>query len=829
MTQSFDPQKLDYPVIHILAELRQALAHNSAAILSAAPGAGKSTVVPLAMMNEPWLAGKKIVMLEPRRLAAGAIAARMADLLGEAPGDRVGYRIRFDNKISASTRIEVVTEGILTRMLHDDSTLAGVGLVIFDEFHERNLNADLALALCLEVQSVLRSDLRILIMSATLDMPALASRLRAPVINSEGRMFPVRVIYTNEQDEFRIPELLRDTVLRALRETSGDILAFLPGEAEIARAADLLSSLEGQISLHPLFGRLSLAQQQAAIRPSSSGKRKLVLATAIAETSLTIEGVEVVIDTGFRRSPSFDQQSGISTLKTMQISMDSADQRMGRAGRIKEGVCYRMWSLATQERMKAFRTPEIADADLCSLYLDLAVWGTSDPSELIWLLPPPESAVLAAREVLDTVGAIYQGRVTAHGRAIHRLPCHPRIAHMLLMAADQELLPLACDVAALLEERDILDAQAGADFGARINNLRMMRQRGTLNLRLVYIEKVAASYRRMFRAAREDGAFDDFKVGLLIATAFPERIASARKGHDGQFLLANGKTAALDAADALAREPFIAVAQLDGRKGLGRIFLAAPINVEEIKAMASIQEVITWDVRKGGLQARKDLRIGSVIIGSEPLTVVPEEGRRAAIVKVLKDEGERLLSFDDDARQLQYRLSSLNSWRPELSLPDLSIAAVLGNAEHWFGPWFSSLKKNEDIGRLNLAGILWQGLDYEQQTILDKLVPTHLKVPSGSQIKLCYHADGAPPVLSVRLQEVFQLFDTPTINDGRNSVVLHLLSPGFKPVQVTSDLRSFWNNTYFEVRKELKRRYPKHSWPENPLEAEAVRGARRRQ
>lgn len=828
MSANFDLRSYNYPVIEILAQVRAQLEKDNTLIISAAPGAGKSTLVPLALMNEAWLSGKKIIMLEPRRLAAGTVARRMAEMLGEEVGERVGYRIRFESKVTPRTKIEVVTEGILTRMLHDDNELEGVGLVIFDEFHERSLNADLALALCRDTQNILRPDLRILIMSATLDMPLLSEKLGARVLESKGRMFPVKLVYTNEQDELRLPELCCRTILRALRETTGDVLVFLPGEAEITRCADLLAGINCDISLHPLYGRLSFAEQKAAINYTAGERRKVVLTTSIAETSLTIEGITVVVDSGFRRSPRFDAQTGLSSLQTQRITLDSAEQRAGRAGRLSEGVCYRMWSIATEERMQQFRTPEIADADLSGLCLDLAVWGAGDVSDLIWLSEPPATAIASARGVLTQLGAIANGRITSHGKALHRLPAHPRIAHMLKYAAGRNLQALASDVAALLEERDVLPGSQDVGFGVRIQLLRKMRERGELSRRLANIEKLAGAYRRIFRAAAENGPVDEHQIGLLLSEAFPERIAAARKGYDGQFLLANGQPAFMDSNDMLAGEAFIAVAQLDARKGMARIFLAAPLNPADVMERARRMEVVNWDSRKGGLQARAEFRIGSIVLATEVLTSVPTDSRCKAIAQVIRDEGERLLNFSEQVQQLQNRMLSLAVWRPDENWPDLSTTALLEDNERWFGAWFEGLKKNEDLYRLNLKEAILQGLGYERQSELDRLAPAQIWVPSGSMVTLKYFPDGSAPVLAVRLQEVFQLVDTPMIDGGRRGVVMHLLSPGFKPVQVTSDLRSFWTNTYFEVKKELKRRYPKHAWPEDPLAAEAVRGVRRK-
>lgn len=828
MHHSFDPIQTGLPVTGIIPSVQRYLAETNTIIVGAPPGAGKSTVLPLALLNEGWLEGRKIIMLEPRRLAAGTIAARMAALLGEQPGQTVGYRIRFESKVSAQTKIEVVTEGILTRMLHQDNALEDVGLVIFDEFHERSLHADVALALCRESQEILRPDLRIMVMSATLDTERLSKLLSAPVAESKGSLFPVRIVYTGEQDLTRIPELCAETILKALREQEGDILAFLPGQGEIRRCELLLKRQLPDVGIHPLYGQLSFAEQNAAIMPSPQGKRKVVLSTSIAETSLTIEGIKVVVDSGFGRNPAFDPKTGLSGLRTVMISLDSAGQRAGRAGRLSPGVCYRMWSLATQERMPKFRTPEILEADLAPVLLDMAQWGVADISKLSWLDAPPAAALASAADVLHRLGALQGGRITAHGKEIHRLPCHPRIAHMLLKAREGGTLPVAADIAALLEERDPMEGQDIVDINYRVEALRRFRRGEVKDRRFENAEKIAAAYRRLLKVQTENGAYDPYHAGLLISYAYPERVAIARPEHAGQFQLANGKAAVLGSEDELVHEACIAIARLDARKGFGKIFLAAPVNPSDLYTQAEAHDVVAWDTRKGGLIARRELRFGSIALESKPLRDIPEEQANGVITEAVKEEGERLLSFTEETEQWQNRMLSLRIWRQDEDWPDVSTAELLENSGEWLSPYLAGVKKADDLKRIDLLQVLQQSIGYEKQLMLDRLAPRTIAVPSGSHIKLKYFADGADPVLAVRLQEVFGMLDTPRVNEGRNGVVLHLLSPGFKPVQVTADLRSFWKNTYFEVRKELKRRYPKHSWPEDPLEAEAVSGVRRK-
>lgn len=819
---SFDPYKTGLPVTEIITQVKTHLSNQNTLIVHAPPGAGKSTLLPLTLIEEDWLQDKKILMLEPRRLAAKTIAARMSDLWGDEVGKTIGYRIRFENRISAQTRIEVVTEGILTRMLQQDNSLEGVGLVIFDEFHERSLFADVAMALCREAQQILRPDLRIMVMSATLNMPQLTALLKAPVAQSEGKQYPVEIKYSGGQDQLMLPELTARTVLTAVRENEGDALVFLPGEGEIKKCADLLKKELSDFAIHPLYGQLPPQEQFLAIVPNKYGKRKIVLATSIAETSLTIEGVRIVVDTGLGRISRFDPKSGLSKLETVQISKDSADQRAGRAGRLSAGVCYRMWTKATHERMAEHRIPEIMEADLANLVLDMAQWGVTDVQSLTWLTPPPKASVAQATELLHQLNALENGRITEHGKQIHQLACHPRLAHMLIKAQEDDAVALGADIAAVLEERDPLPKEAGIDINLRIEALRRSRKNGNTGGRLGRIEKVAETYRRMLNADVSNEAFDPFETGLLLAYAYPERIAFARPGNNAQFQLANGKYAAAGHKDDLAHEPWLAVAHMDTRDGLGKIFMAAPLNPKDLRQMVKEQEVITWDTRKGGLIATKDLRIGSIVLQSKPLPDPDEAHLQQAISNAIRTEGETLLNFDEQMIQLQNRISSLRKWNPQDAWPDVSTTTLLLTNSEWLGAALTHVKKPEDLKKINLANTILHSLDWEKQQELNKLAPQKIEVPSGSAIPVMYQPNGATPVLSVRLQEVFGLSDTPTINNGKNSVVMHLLSPGYKPVQVTSDLRSFWNNTYFEVKKELKRRYPKHAWPDDPWTAPAV-------
>lgn len=823
---SFDPFSIDLPIREIIPTVKSLLLQNNTLIVNAPAGAGKSTLLPLALYDESWLGGKQIIMLEPRRLATSTIASRMAMLLGEAVGKTVGYQIRFENKTSACTRVKVLTEGILARMLLSDNALDGVGMVIFDEFHERSLFADEALALCREAQSVLRPDLRIVVMSATLDMPKLTELLKAPVAQSMGRQYPVEIIYSDPQSEDIqfLPEMVCKTIMKAVTEKEGDTLVFLPGESEIRKTEELLKKRLPHFVINPLYGKLAHAMQNHAIVPNKAGKRKIVLATSIAETSLTIENIKIVVDTGYGRTSRFDPNSGLSHLETIRISKDSADQRAGRAGRLTAGTCYRMWSKGTHERLQDHRIPEIMEADLAPMLLDLAEWGTVDVRQLTWLTPPPKGALMQAYETLQQLNALDNGRITAQGKLINKLPCHPRIAHLLLMAKEQGSLALATDLAAILEEKDPLPKDAGVDINLRIEALRRQRSRNDVQRSMSRIEKVAASYRKMFDIDADNGIFDSSETGLLLVSAYPERIACARPGNNAQYQLSNGSYAMFSHRDDLSAEPWLVVANMDARDGMGKIFLASSLNPKDLAPLVKEQEIVVWDTRKGGLIATRDKRIGGIVLQSKPLPVPDEKYRVKAISDAIQKEGKSLLNFDENVCQWQNRILSLRKWRPQDEWPDVSTFALLLTNMEWLGPYLTTVKTNEDLMKIDLMKILPGLLDWEKQKRLDTLAPQTIAVPSGSHITIQYSVNGDQPVLAVRLQELFGLADTPVINEGRTSLLMHLLSPGYKLVQITSDLRSFWDNAYFDVKKEFRIKYSKHSWPDDPWTSTPVKG-----
>lgn len=815
------------PVLDILPQLRECLKENPIVILQAPPGAGKSTGVPLELVDEPWLSGKRIIMLEPRRLAARAVASRMANLCELPIGDKIGYRIRFDTKVSEKTRVEVVTEGILTRLLQHDNALENIGLIIFDEFHERSLNADLALALCLQVQQVVRNDLRILIMSATIDGEKLSTLLnKAPVITSQGKQYPVEHRYYNFDPEAKTPVRMARAIRKALAENKGDVLAFLPGAGEISRTQDLLNDESPDATIQVLYGDLSMRKQQEAILPLPDGRRKVVLATSIAETSLTIEGITVVVDSGFARVPKFDPRSGLTRLDTVRVTKDAADQRAGRAGRLGPGVCYRLWSEGMNASLVSNRSPEILEADLTPLMLELSQWRVKDIQELTWVTIPPAGAVNQARELLEQLDAIENGRITERGKQMLQLPTHPRVAHMLLEA--KEKIALATDLAALLEERDPLPKEAGADVSLRVEELRKWRSNQYVKAdrnALERIERLAESWRKIFNTLVDNSPPIEEDIGILLAAAYPERIARQIDKNRERYKLANGRVVKLPANDPLMRETWLSVAHLDAGSGEGKIFLAAPVNEKALTQIAKERELIKWDDDRGMIVGNLEKRIGNLILQTKPLASISKEKKDTVLVEAIRSGGLKMLGWSEDQQEWQARIMSLRKWNPNENWPDVSDENLCASLEEWLLPYFNDITKRTELQRLDVSAILSGILPWELTNRLDLLAPRRLEVPSGSMIKLVYHQDGQTPVMAVRLQEVFGLLETPTVNQGKMKVMMHLLSPGHKPVQVTQDLHSFWQNTYSDVRKELRMRYPRHSWPEDPWTAKAVRGA----
>ena len=825
------------PIEHVLPELRAALGSSPAVVLQAPPGAGKTTRVPLALLDEPWLGARRIVVLEPRRLATRAAARRMASMLGEQVGATVGFRVRGETHVSAATRVEVVTEGVLTRMLLDDPTLEQVGALLFDEFHERSLQADVGLALTLQAQELLRPDLRILVMSATLDGAAVARLLGdAPVVTSEGRRFPVEIRHIARRADMRVEDAAAAAVRLALANDHGSVLVFLPGTAEIRRCMAQLerSSLPSGVRILPLYGDLPPAAQDEAIVTPPAGVRKVVIATSIAETSLTIDGVRVVVDGGVSRVSRFSPRTGMSRLETVRVSRSSADQRTGRAGRTAPGVCYRLWAAEEDAQLPAHARAEVLEADLAPLALDLASAGVSDTAALRWLDAPPVAAMSHARELLGQLGALDAGnRITAHGREMSAFGVHPRLAHMMLVSRARGLGATACAVAALLRERDVFRRDAtrrDADFRARVAAVAEGRGEGADVDRdaLRRVRAQARAWRQQLRVPREE-VVDEHAAGIVLALAYPERVAVRRRAEEHRYLLRNGSGAVLDDPGVLAGAEFLAIADLDGRSPQSRVYLAAPLDAAELEEVFAAEiahaDVVEWDASLGAVIAVRRERLGAIVLRERVLRDADVEVVADALLDAIRRGDGISLAWSESAARLRERVAFLRTLDP--SWPDVSDDALMPGMETWLRPHLVGLRRRADVERLDLHDVLLGMLGWNQRRELDELAPTHIEVPSGSRVRVDY-ADAAAPVLAVRLQELFGLADTPRIARGRVPLTLHLLSPARRPVQVTRDLAGFWRSSYFDVRKDLRGRYPKHYWPDDPLRAVPTARARPR-
>jgi len=818
------------PIDEALPGLVAALRASRAAVLVAPPGAGKTTRVPLVLAREPWAAGKKIVVLEPRRLAARAAAARMAQSLGEAVGETVGLRVRFGSKVSSRTRIEVVTEGIFTRLILEDPELSGIAAVLFDEFHERSLDADLGLALARDAQSAFREDLKILVMSATLDGARVAKLLgEVPVVESEGRAFPVATHYLGRDPRARIEQQVSDAVLRALRAERGSLLVFLPGAGEIRRTETLLRERIGDpaIELVALYGALEQRDQDRAIAPAETGRRKVVLATSIAETSLTIEGVRVVIDSGLARVPRYEPEIGVTRLETMRVSRAGADQRRGRAGRTEPGVCYRLWDEPETSSLEAFARPEILAADLSSFALDLAQWGVSDPAELAFLDPPPKAAFKEAKKLLTELDCLDEdGRLTDEGRAIRALPLPPRLARMVTDAAREGAGATAADIALLVTERGL--GGDTVDLTHRLDNLRRDRSRRAEDAR-----RMAARWAEMALpsapAKKSDLSKPDLSPGVILALAYPDRIARNR-GNDGGFLLANGRGANVDPASPLARAPYLAVAELTGAAAQSRILLAAPISLVEIETRFAhhivSREEVSVDPATLSLRGRNSRRLGAVTLAEQIVQVTPGEESAAKLAEAVASQGLRKLPLTRALDQWRDRVMFLlraegGDW------PDLSDAALAASAKEWLAPLLLDKTSLSALGADELTAALHAMLPWELRRRLEVEAPTHFEAPTGTRVAIDYEAEAGPSI-AIRVQELFGLDRHPAIAGGKVPLVVELLSPAQRPVQVTRDLPGFWRGSYQAVKTEMKGRYPRHPWPDDPLVAPPTRRAKPR-
>jgi ATP-dependent helicase HrpB len=806
---------MEFPVDLVIPDLRSALESHACAVLVAEPSAGKTTRVPLALLNEPWLAGKRIVMLEPRRLAARAAAKRMADTLGETVGETVGYTVRLERKVSAKTRIEVVTEGILTRRLQNDPELSDTGLLIFDEFHERSLDGDLGLALALDVQRGLRDDLKIMVMSATLDSEKLSTHLGSgPVISTKGRMFPVDVVHLEKASRFTLADDTVKAIRRALSDVTGSLLVFLPGEGEIRRVEELLlrADLAATIDVRPLYGAMALQAQDEAIRASPAGRHKIVLATTIAETSLTIEGIEAVIDTGLKRVPRFDPAAGMTSLDTVRVSQASAEQRKGRAGRLGPGRCYRLWPEAETRALAFHDDPEIRSADLSGLVLDMARWGVTTLEGLPWFELPPRAAFGQAQDLLKRLSALdASNAITEHGKAMAELPLHPRLAHMVVAGKTKGAGQSAAEIAGLLSERDGAARDASIDVEQRL-----MMLRGPAKERW----KQTVKQIRDQASLRDDTT--EVSHGVLVALAYPDRIARKR---GSRFQLSGGGGAVLPEHDNLNKSDWLAIATLDGAAGDGKARLAAVLTDRDIEThfadLIIESEGVFWDAKANAVKAGLTRKLGAIVLQEKPAAKIDPSLTAAAMLDGVRLMGIALLPWTEAARGFQARVKFLSRVMPDAGFPDLDDTALLASAADWLLPYLEGMMRKADLARLDLLQILQGLVPGDLLRRIEKLAPQKMTVPGGGSYRIDYDVEG-DPVLSVRLQEMFGLQSAPEVADGRARLKIVMLSPGMKPVAVTQSLETFWVQGYPDVRKDMRGRYPKHSWPEDPLTATAV-------
>ena len=825
-----------FPISELLPRIRASLAAHPRLVLEAPPGAGKTTQVPLALLDADWLDGRKIVMLEPRRVAARAAAGFMAKQLGEAVGETVGYRIRFENKVSAKTRIEVVTEGILTRMLQDDPTLEGVGALLFDEFHDRHLAGDLGLALALDVQAGLREDLRIVVMSATLEGEKLAGFLDAPRLSSAGRSYPVAIAHFPARREEAIEHQAKRAIEHALATHPGDLLVFLPGQREIARVDAALANAGIDADVLALHGELPIEQQTRVLQPAADGRRRVLLATNVAESSVTLPGVRVVIDSGQAREPRFDPNSGFARLDVVSISQASADQRAGRAGRVAEGFAYRLWPQS--QRLEPQRRPEIAQVELASLALELAAWGSA---ALRFVDPPPPGALAAARDLLQRLDALdAKHAITARGKRMLALGTHPRLAAMLLASNDPPRIALACDVAALIEARDPLRSRSDA-IAERWQALAAFRN-GRVGAdanrsALAAIDAASKQWRRRLRCdAAPPANAPAHALGDLLAHAFPDRIGKQHPQDPKRYQLANGRMARLFDDSALYGEPWIVASELRFEAKDALLLRAAPVDEAYLRSAFSAHfregDEVRWDAHKRALVSERIERFDGIVLSSKSAGRVDPALAAQALADAVRELGLSALPWSDALSQWRVRVQCLRAWVPELELPDLSDAALLATLDAWLKPAFAGKTRLDALDETELAEALKSGVEWNLRQGIDQLAPTRIVVPSGMERRIEYalddHGEAASPVLAVKLQELFGMAETPRVADGRVPLTIHLLSPAGRPLQVTQDLRGFWERTYPEVKKEMKGRYPRHPWPDDPWNAAATHRAKPR-
>lgn len=827
-----------FPIADVISDLKKALSFGSA-VLTAPPGSGKTTIVPLDLLNAPWLTEKKILILQPRRVAARAACFRMSFLLNEQPGNTVGYHIRQDRKTSAHTRIEVVTEGILTRRIQNDPELTDVGLIIFDEFHERSIHADLALALCLDLCQI-NDHLRILVMSATLDAEPISHLLGdVPIIKGDGKCYEVKVEYQKTPQSVNIAGQVASGITRVLNEQTGDILVFLPGIGDIIAVERNLKTFDDceNVSIQALYGNLPQKAQDDILYPKDNAQRRIVLATSIAETSLTIDGIANVVDSGWSKRPYFNPTNGLTALKTIRVSKSSADQRAGRAGRLGPGYCLRLWDEPTQHSLIPFHPPEIINSDLSSLVLEILLWGVNAPSDLLWLDPPRDSSYKNSIALLSSLGAIdSNSKLTSLGKKLAQLPLHPRLAHLLVRSEQSGNLQEGADICALLTERDIIDYRndPSAEMSLRLdllkkykeNHASFIRQKGAradLCKRVINTSKIFRKPLGSIATRRTS-----FSVGSLLISAYPDRVAKRLSIESGRYLLANGRIVRLKPSDPLIHSEYLVVANMDAGKKEGRIYLAEPVDLATIQtehpALITTHETVEWNEVKGKIDATSRQSIGLIHFNEKQLHKVDEELITDALVRTIEKNGLQNFDWNEKIVQLQTRIKFLADNQPNSSWPDISTSHLEKDLD-WLRPYISGIRNTHQLHKIDLYQILLSQLDYPLQQKLQKDAPEFYKVPSGSRIKINY--TDPTPILAVRMQELFGLTETPTIFNGRLSLLLHILSPARRPIQVTSDLNGFWNNSYHEVKKELKGRYPKHFWPDDPANAQATKTTKR--